>query len=340
VLATPAYAAVQARVRARRAGLISADTWSRLLATGDAAQVRAIVAAHSPHSPHAPAAAGRPWGRGLQRSTYLDTLALAHSVPARAGELLRWYAGRLEVQDLKSLIRTLHHGRAYPAALAATVALDATPQAGALARVRTLAGLLEAVAGGPYGRALAQAWERYRREGRPFYLEVALDLAFGRGLVDRIEALGGRDRSDAEALLGRSLARTNLLAAARYRAMGVSPEEIVSFCLHRDFGGGLAMVQRIAAGSALGDEAAALGVELPTGTGESEARLELERATDRLQRAAAGRRFARSPFGVGLVLAYLIELEAEVADLIALVEARTQGLDAATVRRRVPRGVG
>jgi len=349
MFAAVGYAAAQARVRARRSRLLDDAAWAELLDAPNLDRTRdaLLAGAASTGAASAGAASGdalagdTPLERTLRRRVYRETLSLADSVPPRARELLRWYARRFEVQDLKLLIRALHHGRAYPEALAAsTLDLANDPDLAGLPQARSPGALVSALAGTPFGRALDLAWERYRAERRPFYLEVALDLAFGRGLVERIEALPGADRADATALLGRWVARGNLLAAARYRALaGVSPEEVVNFTLHRDLGGGLAMVQRVAAGASVIDEAAALGVALPPGAGDAEALRALERANDALQRADARARFGRTPFGIGLVLAYLIELDAEARDLTTLLEARAQQLDDDDLRRRLHREV-
>lgn len=343
MLAAVHYAAAQARVRARRSLLLGGATWDRLLAAPGPEQVLAELGvpleATRPY-PGQGASAVEAFERDLRRRQYLETRSLAKNVPERASDLLTWYAGRFEVQDLKVLIRALHHDRALDEAWAAMTLRPAdSPRMARLEPARSLAELVDALAADPYGRALTNAWERYDLERRPFYLEVALDLAYQRGLVDRIEELGGRDREDAEALLGRWLARANLLAAVRYRAMaGVSPEEVVNFCLHRDFGGGLAMVQRVAVGAKVWDEAAALGVTLSREGGEAQALLELERANDRLRRAAARERWDRVPFGLGLVLAYLIDLEAEASDLTTLLEAKLQQMTGADVRTRLAQG--
>lgn len=338
MMAAVGYASVQARVRARRSRLLGPDDWRRLVeAYGLERTLDALAGTPYDAVARDPVHAERT----LRRRVHRETVALADDVPPRGRELLHWYASRTLVQDLASLIRALHYGRTPQEALEATTLDPETePAVAAPFRARTLPGLVAALEGTPWGRALSAAWERYRAEQRPFYLEVALDLAFQRGLVSRIEALGGEDASDAERMLGRWLARSNLLAAARYRAMpGVRPEEIVNFCLHRDFGGGLAMVQRIAAGGSLRDEAAALGVALASEGGDREAILELERRIDTLRREEAERRFARVPFGLGLVLAYLILLDAEASDLIRVLEAKAQDLDADALRQRLPREV-
>jgi V/A-type H+-transporting ATPase subunit C len=338
VLAAVGYASVQAQVRARRSRLLGDEAWRRLFDASDLDRALEVLAGTPYHRVANDVARAE---TTLRRRLRAETLSLADDVPERAGELLRWYAGRFLVQDLKLLLRALHHGRPLPEARTAmTLDPDLDPGVDAWFHARSVAGLLAALEGTPYGRALANAWERYQAEDRPFYLEVALDLAFWRGLVQRIDDLGGRDAADAERLLGRWLARTNLLAAARYRALaGVRPEEVVNFCLHRDFGGGLAMVQRVAAGAPIREEAAALGVELPAEASERRQVLALERRTDLLRREAARQRFARVPFGLGLVLAYLILLEAEVDDLVRLLEAKAQELDDEAVRDYVPREV-
>jgi V/A-type H+-transporting ATPase subunit C len=337
VVAAVGYASVQARVRARRSRLLDEAAWKRLLSAADPLRTLEDTALTS--SLHRGGDLART-ERALRRRVHLETLTLANDAPRRARDLLRWYASRYEVQDVKLLIRALHHGRSVQAAIdAMTRAPQDGPAVEALTRVRSMPELLGALSGSPYGRALDDAWERYQAERRPFYLEVALDLAFQRGLVDRIEALGGADRADAEALLGRWLARRNLLAAVRYRALaGVSAEEVVNFCLHRDFGDGLRMVQRVAAGAPLLGEAAALGIELSPEASERVQLLELERASDASRREAAHLRFARSPFGLGLVLAYLIALEAQSDDLVRLLEGKAQGMDDEALRARISKG--
>lgn len=354
MLAAVGYASVQARVRARRSRLLDAATWRDLIDAGSLARTLQALRA-TPYQEalgplHDDVATLAHLERGLRRTVRRESVALAASVPPRARELVRWHAEGALVQDLKLLVRALWHGHPLEAVWPATTLADREDDAYAdLEGARSVAGLIAALERTPFGRPLADAWDRARQEGRPFYLEVALDLAYQRGLVARIEALAGGDRDDAKELLGRALARGNLIAAGRYRSLaGVSPEEVVNFCLHRDFGGGLAMVQRVAVGASLRDEAAALGVVLPTptagpdgsaATDDATTLLELERASDRMQRAAARARFGRQPFGLGLLLAYLVERAAEAADLVALCEGGAQGLDAAALRARIPREV-
>ena len=357
MLSAVGYASVQARVRARRSRLFDAAAWRDLIEAGSLARtlhaLRATPYGDAMGPPGDDGATLAHLEQGLRRALRREAVALAASVPPRARELVLWHADAALVQDLKLLVRALWYGHALEAVWSATTLPDREDDAYAdVEGVRSVPALIAALERTPYGRALADAWERARQEGRPFYLEVALDLAYQRGLVARIEALPGGDREDAKELLGRALARANLIAAGRYRSLaGVSPEEVVNFCLHRDFGGGLAMVQRVAVGASLRDEAAALGVVLPLAPANDEPDgvaaadddatilLEIERASDRMQRAAARARFGRQPFGLGLVLAYLIEKAAEAADLVALCEGEAQGLDPAALRARIPREV-
>jgi vacuolar-type H+-ATPase subunit C/Vma6 len=360
VFAVVGYASVQARVRARRSRLLDAATWHALIDAPSLARTLDVLRT----TPYGTAVASDAHDavvlaelqRGLRRSVRRETVALAASVPPRARDLLAWHADAAVVQDLKLLLRALWHGHPLASVWPATTLPDREDAAYAdLEGVRSIPALIATLDRSPFARPLADAWDRARQEGRPFYLEVALDLAYGRGLVARIEALSGGDREDAKALLGRALARANLIAAGRYRSLaGVSPEEVVNFCLHRDFGGGLAMVQRVAIGASLRDEAAALGVVLPPSpvpdgpngerprddlADDAATLLALERESERMLRAAARARFGRQPFGLGLVLAYLIERAAEAADLIALCEAKAQELDPAALRARIPREV-
>lgn len=355
MLSAVGYASVQARVRARRSRLLDAAAWRDLIDAGSLARtlhaLRATPYGEAMGPPDDDAATLAHLERSLRRTLRREAVGLAASVPPRARELVLWHADAALVQDLKLLVRALWHGHSLEAVWSATTLSDREDDTYVeVEGVRSVPALIAALERTPFGRALADAWDRTRQEGRPFYLEVALDLAYQRGLVARIEALSGGDREDAKELLGRALARTNLIAAGRYRSLvGVSPEEVVNFCLHRDFGGGLAMVQRVAVGASLRAEAAALGVVLPPppsndgphagAADDATTLLELERASDRMQRAAARARFGRQPFGLGLVLAYLIEKAAEAADLVALCEGEAQGLDPAALRARIPREV-
>lgn len=340
MLTAVGYASAQSRVRARRARLLQPADWGRLVAASDETRAAALVTATRSTA----RLEGEALPRALRWRVQEETLSLARTVPRASGELLRWYAHRTTVQDLKVLIRALHHQHPVGEALGAmTGGADAVLPA-SLRDARSVPALIAALRGTPFGHPLEIAAERYRSEGRTFYLEVALDLAYLRGLVAHVKELRGSDRSDADDLLGRWIARSNLLAAGRYRALrGVSPEEVVNFCLHRDLGGGLAMVQRVAAGGSLHAEAAALGVTLPAEVGEREALSALEREIERLRRDRARRRLHAMPFGLGFVLAYIVTLEAETSDLITLLEAKAQGLDAdallGRLLREVDRGV-
>jgi vacuolar-type H+-ATPase subunit C/Vma6 len=338
VFAAVGYASVQAKVRARRSRSLDDATWRRLIEASSWDRTLDVLAttpylavAHDPVRIE----------RALRQRVYRETIELADDVPRRGAELLRWYAGRFRVHDLKLWIRALHYGRPATEALdGTTLEVEDDPSVRAWTKARTVPELVAAVGDTLYGRALANAMERYQNENRPFYLEVALDLTFGRGLLARIEALGGSDAADAERLLGRWLARTNLLAAARYRLLaGIRPEQIVAFTLHKAYGGGLAAVQRIAAGGELAAEAPAVGLELPPELEGEAAIRAFERRADQVRREDAATRFGRGPFGLGLPLAYLIELEAEVDDLVTLLEAKLQGLPPEDLAERIPREV-
>src|SRR5690606_29812865 len=104
MLAAVHYASAQARVRARRSMLLGASTWERLLAAHGPEQVLAELGVPVDGTrayPGRPDAAVEAYEREQRRRQYLETRSLAKSVPTRAQDLLTWYAGRFEVQDLK-----------------------------------------------------------------------------------------------------------------------------------------------------------------------------------------------------------------------------------------------
>ncbi len=335
MFAAAAYASVQAKVRARTSRLLTPADWGRLIDARDAARALDALARTPWAEATVPPADATPDGvvqhalRGIRRRVHRETLELADDVPHRAAELLRASAARTLVRDLTTWIRALHHGRPAADADAASILDPATtPEVARWRAARTVADLVAAAQEGRYGAALARAYPRYQAEGRAFYLEVALELAHGRDLVARVAALRGRDAGDAARLVERPLARRNLLAAARYRdLMGVRPERIVAFTLHRIAGGGRAAVQRIAAGGPLVAEAAAVGLEdvPPDLRGEAAIRA-FEHHADVARRRDARTRTSGAPFGVGLPLAYLTRLDAEADDLVTLLEGHAADL--------------
>lgn len=319
------YAAAQGFIRARLSRLLDRAAWARLLDAATPAELNRFPAP-------------------MLRAEVADAgSALVRFLPRGAGELVAWYNRRFEIENLKTVLRAVHYGLDRPRALASLIPLRTPPAA----RQRRWEDLLEAgsipavidrIRDSPFARPLEHAMERYQKEQRLFYLEVAVDLFYFQKLVRLIEALNGATAADARRFLGRWIAVQNLLWAYRYRIYGqMSPEEIVNYTLHQAFAASLDTVRRIALGSPLAVEAGRLGFIISPGFSEVEGLTEIEILAERERFRFATAATAKPMFQLRGVLAYLWLLEAEVRDLAVLVEGKRAGLSGEDIGHRLVR---
>jgi len=202
----------------------------------------------------------------------------------------------------------------------------------------SISGVIDRIRESPFARPLEHAMERYQKEKRLFYLEIAVDLFYFQKLVRLIEAQSGRAAADARRFLGRSIAVQNLLWAYRYRIYGrMTPEEIINYTLHRAFAAGLDTVRRVALGSPLAVEAERLGFKISPGLSEVEGLTEIEILAERERFRYATAALRRPLFQLRGALAYLWLLEAEVRDLTVIVEGKLAGLPGTEIGRRLVR---
>lgn len=331
------YAAVQGYIRARLSRLLDRATWARLLEADSATELGQFLG----HTAVAAALTRDGTLRlGILRGEAASTgRAVARFLPRGCRELVAWYNQRFEIENLKTVLRTVHYQLERSRALSSLIPLRSTRWPWeALLETGSVAGVVAQLRESPYARPLEHAMERYQQEGRLFYLEVALDLFYFQRLVRLIESQSGTDEADARQFLGRWIAIQNLLWAYRYRIYGrMTPEEIINYTLHRAFAVGLDTVRRVALGSPLTIEAERLSFRLSPGLPEVETltELELEAERERFRRATAI--IGRPLYRLGGVLGYLWLLEGEVHDLTVLVEGKTTGLSGAEIARRLLR---
>jgi len=331
------YAAAQGYIRARLSRFLDRATWARLLEADSATELGQFLG----HTAVAPAVTRDGTLRlGILRGEAASTgRTVARFLPRGCRELVDWYNQRFEIENLKTVLRTVHYRLERPRALSSLIPLRSTRWPWeALLEAGSVAAVVAQLRESPYARPLEHAMERYQQERRLFYLEVALDLFYFQRLVRLIESQSGTDEADARQFLGRWIAIQNLLWAYRYRIYGrMTPEEIINYTLHRAFAVGLDTVRRVVLGSPLTIEAERLGLRLSPGLSEVETltELELEAERERFRRAAAI--IGRPLYRLGGVLGYLWLLEGEVHDLTVLVEGKTTGLSGAEIARRLLR---
>lgn len=331
------YAAVQGNIRARLSRLLDRSRWARLLEAHTPAELGRIV------GEAAAAPIATPGGaillEHLRGEVAAAGAALVRFLPPRSREVVAWYNRRFEVENLKTVLRTVHY-RLDPSRARASLIPLQSPRSRweDLAEAGSIAAVIDEIRDSPYARPLENAMERYQQERRLFYLEAAVDLFYFQQLVRLIQSQTGKDAADARRFLGRWIAIQNLLWAYRYRIYGrMTPEEIINYTLHQAFGAGLDTVRRIALGSPLATEAARMGFRISPQQSEVEALTEIEILARRELFRLATSAISRPLFHLGGVLAYLWLLDAEVRDLMLIVEGKAAGLSGPEIARRMVR---
>jgi V/A-type H+-transporting ATPase subunit C len=264
---------------------------------------------------------------------------LVRFLPQRAGDLLAWYNRRFEIENLKAILRTVHYQLERRRAAESLIPLPPNRwRWAAMVEAVSIPDLIEEIHDSAFARPLEHAMERYRQERRLFYLEIALDLFYFQKLVRLIELQRGREAVDSRRFLGRWIAIQNLLWAYRYRIYGgMTPEEIINYTLHHAFAAGLDTVRRVALGSSLAVEVGRLGFHISSGLSELEGLTEVEFLAEQERFRYATAVIGRPLFGLRGVFAYLWLLEAEVRDLIVIVEGKRTGLASPEIQRRMVR---
>ncbi len=336
------YAAANANVRGRMARLLPATTWQTLLTATDLNGLVTILNRHGYQTVLANLGTGEiaaaPVEKALWGHLVREMQAPLKLLPGKPQKLLGWLWRRFEVDNLKTILRSVDAGVAPDQIRAALIGLG--PASGLpwnrLTESTSVSDIIEQLRGSFHGafyaRALDQATERYRQARDLFAFEVSLDLAYHRRLLRLLDDLSGRDKGEAQKLVGSRIDSQNLLWAFRYRVyFDLSPEEILNYTLQRRLRVDAEIVREIATGGAIGQMVQRLwsadlpGLERVTELPPEEAlpRLQLSFQRHYYQVAQATRQ--GYPLHLGTMLAYLILLESDVRDLITIIEGQASG---------------
>lgn len=354
ILGPVRYAAANAALRARLANLLSPDQWHRILAASDLGELVGLLGGTTAYGELLESIVGEeaPEPEQVERLLWA-ALSRAFRVPltfmqGTPRDLMEWLWRRFELQNLKTIIRTVAvhlppqeiRAALIPLGSASNLPWDALTTTSSVSEV--VERLHATFYGSRYARALEQALDRYKAEGEIFVLEVSLDLAYYRRLLKIINNLSGRDQQDAEKFIGTQVDSQNLLWAVRYRVFfDFSPEEILAYTLQRNLRVNAAVVQRLATGASLLVILRQLWSDrLPdldrlTDLSPPEALPELELIFQRYLYQIAKSELPRYPFHLGTVLAYEILLESEVRDLIIVIEGKAAGWSQDQIQSRL-----
>ena len=333
------YAAANARVRTLLARLLG-RTGLEALSTypSHGAVLEALL-----RSGYGSALTAAPPERGLLQRLVAVGRAVMDLLSGAQRTFLRQYLLRLEVDNVKVLIRAVHGQYPWEGIEPYILPLPgvATVDPRELARSRDVADLVTRLASSAYGTALHAALHRLREAG-PFALEVAMELDYYDRLWAATDTLAAGDRRCARRLLGVLFDVLNLSWIARYRdALELSPEEIMNYTLRQgrwltlEVRRGLAAAPRTAELAAGWDALARTPYArlLPGGS-----LAEFDAVSAGLWRflAVESQRLLNGyPFHIGVPLGFLFTQEIEIRDLQILLAAKRIGAPGGHILERL-----
>jgi vacuolar-type H+-ATPase subunit C/Vma6 len=314
------YAFAQSRVRGRLGRLAGRRTLEALAAAPDeAAVVRELEAR------------GRPDRRESVRRAFGAVLAW---LPEASRELVARYRDRHEWENVAVLLRGAERG--LPAAerlslLQPVGALGTTPAGRWVAEAPSLAEAVARLPAQPYGEPLRRVLAAAPRGAVDrFRLEAVAEREAWERIGRAIEALRpAAERRSAARVLGTRLDAVSLLRFLRLRTEhALAPQELLALAIRA--GHRIGRPERALLAHAPPSEWSERLAHTPYASALEawDDAAAVEAGLNCVVRAAARRELAGPPFRIGLVLAYLVLLELEAADLRRALEGRRLGRSA------------
>ena len=351
-MAAARMAGANARVRGLAARLLSDAQWDDLLraegfrgaldllaTTGYAEALAPLVGEANPSL--------RRVERQLWAASARNCWRAGALVQGTARSVFRAWWQHWELENLKTVFRGVHHGLDHQAVRDLLIPLEQRPGLpwDALLHESTVLGLIERTDGTHYVNPLRNAIPAYLRDETLFAIEVALDVRYYRDVAQAVQRLSGADRAPAQLLLETYIDILNVLWAYRYRIYyGLSPEEIVNYTLWRTWHTDADLVRDIALGASPQDVVARIWgdwrVDLSPLEGLAEGQMLplLEKTLERYWRGLAVKAKRGFPFGMGVLLGYVILDELECRDVVRALEGKAIGWSPERIRQVLVRG--
>ena len=331
------YAALQARIRALYAKMISNEKWDQLYTCRNNDEVVQILrdTVYQPYLENINENNLFPRRIEFEIKKHLTSIyeTICRQASSEVRHLFKQLFSIYEVDNIKAILRAVRIGMTWERL---RYLLFPYPESQFyrlqdLCEASSIEAVIDNLESSPYSSALSHALPRYTSEKTLFALEVALDLDYWRKLWKSINGLSGNDERYSKKIIGSSLDHQNLLWALRYRYFhSLSEEEIINYTL--PFGNKIHDhdIQQIAAG---GDVVQVLSRIYPYIPNLSELMHEpklglasLELVLQRDLKEKCENTFVGEPFHLGLPLAYLTLVEMEIQDLTVLLEANELGI--------------
>lgn len=346
MLAAAGYGYPNAKIRALRSRRLTEQDRHFLLAAKDLASCLFYLATSS-YAPCLPVLEkGTPELAFLERQLarpLMDHYAkVVRSLPgAKERELILALFSRFEAENLKLILRSLFADLSrervchllYPLGPLSDLDWDL------FWSCRSIPELITRLRANIFGRSLQHALAQFEAQGRLFPLEMALDFSCFRILRQAAAALTRRyDLAVTENILTSYIDHLNISWVIRLKVeYGLAAEEIVNYTLPGGKLISLDCLNRLSRVEGLADFIAQLPVVFQAELSALRDWGGIRPALEAYLLKVLARIFAGQPFHLGIGVAYLLEKELELANLITLLQAKARNLSVAEISSALPR---
>lgn len=330
------YGYINARIRGMKTKLLGPEFFAEAL---EASDFRAFVSVlgqsrymHALEEAQSRYQGLRAVDDALARDFFATTRSLLTAADGAPGQLMELLLLRYDRENVKTIARAKHAGKSleeilgslYPAGGLRPAVLEEVAAAPDMAAAAQALALTKT----PLKTAFAQAVARYQGDGDLYALELAIDRAYYRILLQRLR------RTNAPTSFMRHIVReidaTNLRTALKLRGLAAGPEEVF-------IPGGREIDRSVfegiradASGGALQSLSGTTFADVAEAGDLAEAERRVRRVLDGSARSAAA-----DPLGPGVVVRFLRQKEAEVARLRLLARGAYYGVPREALRKEL-----
>lgn len=326
------YSYAQAKTRALKGKLLSAEDWHFILRCREVESVLtylrgtdyAEVLAHLPKEK----TDAEVMALLLYDQLFRDYAKLLKAVPEKNASIIEALFSRYEAENLKTILRGIRAGKTAADMrffLYHSGRLSRLP-VGQLLLAKDIQSAIELLKSTMFYTSLIHAMPQFKVQGSLFPLEVAVDMAVFENIAETIKSLKGLDRRGAEGVIGELIDFENLSWLARFRHFyGLSAEETINYMLS----GGRRLGIRKLAGLARSTDLASLREILPPPyrdiVRDAKNWPEIEPLFERWILFQLHKVFRKNPFQICLQLSYLLLKEFEIKVLEGFLSALDLG---------------
>ena len=273
--------------------------------------------------------------RSLINTLMFELSVLTRPLTGSARNLLVYWSRKFELFNLKTLIRGKFSGLDMQEInsnlhdLPASIALPHDE----LLQAENVLEMLRLLEHGPYAYIARQARKVYETKNEAFSLDAAIDRSYFSGLIRAAEITDSADKKALRPLIGDLIDRQNILWLYRYRfRYQLSPSETYYLLIpagrliDRD------KLMHLANLNSFNEIAENLPTSLAESIGDCTNVMEIRQHLDQQTGDECRRLIAHSPSSVTRALAYMVARQTDLANIRAILQGRTLGLDNELIR--------